>query len=120
MDLAERLVVSRSSNLEFALWLFGPGGDSLWVTLSSSLEIPNPGLGEAVRFLRENANLSQEEVSAKSNLHATHISQLEQGRGNPTHKTLHSLAKALDVPPSYILVLEDIFERKRHRQRRDS
>lgn len=45
----------------------------------------------------------------------THISDIEQGRGNPTHKTLHSLAKALEVPSSYILTLEDIFERRRNR-----
>lgn len=87
-------------------------------TLSSPLEIPNPALGEAVRFLRENAELSQDEVAARSKLHVTHISQLEQGRVNPTHKTIHRLAKGLDVPSSYILTLEDIFERKRKRHGR--
>jgi transcriptional regulator with XRE-family HTH domain len=86
--------------------------------LSSPPEIPTPAFGEAVRFLRNSAELSQEQVAARSKLHVTHISDLEQGRGNPTHKTLLSLAKALEVPSSYILTLEDIFERRRNRYRR--
>lgn len=92
------------------------GNDALWVTLSSSLEIPYPSFGEAIKFLREVADLTQEEVSERSKLHATHISELEHGRANPTHKTLHSLAKGLDVPPSYLLMLEDVFERRRQRE----
>jgi len=63
--------------------------------------------------------MTQDEVAERSGLHFTHISELEQGRGNPTHKTIDSLAKALDVPSAYILTLEDIFERKRKRLKRD-
>jgi transcriptional regulator with XRE-family HTH domain len=63
--------------------------------------------------------MTQEEVAEGSGLHVTHISELEQGRVNPTHKTIARLAKALDVPPAYILTLEDIFERKRNRLKRD-
>ena len=105
--------------MAFTLWLFRPRIDSLWVTLSSPIEIPTPGFGEAIRFLRNNAELSQEQVAEKSKLYATHISDLEQGRGNPTHKTTLSLAKALKVPPAYILTLEDIFEKRRNHYWRD-
>jgi transcriptional regulator with XRE-family HTH domain len=63
--------------------------------------------------------MSQELLAEKSKLHATHLSDLEQGRGNPTHKTLRSLADALKVPPAYILTLEDIFEKRRNHYWRD-
>jgi transcriptional regulator with XRE-family HTH domain len=86
--------------------------------LSSSLKIPTPSFGEAVRFLRETMGLTQEEVSGKGGLHVTHISDLEQGRGNPTHQTIEGLARGLELPSAYILVLEDIFERRRARTRR--
>lgn len=62
--------------------------------------------------------MTQDELSRRSGLHVTHISELEQGRGNPTHQTVHSLAGALDVPPSYIITLEAIFERKRNFRKR--
>jgi DNA-binding XRE family transcriptional regulator len=114
----EQLSVNRLLDLEFALWLFEPGSDSLWVTLSSPLEIPTPGLGEASRLIRECVGLTQDEVSERSELHVTHISEIEQGRANPTHKTIQSLAAGLDVPASYIFALEDIFERRRSRSRR--
>jgi transcriptional regulator with XRE-family HTH domain len=87
--------------------------------LSSSLEIPHPSFGEAARFLRVNVKMTQEQVADRSGLHVTQISELEQGRGNPTRKTIDSLAKGLDVPPAYILTLEDIFERKRNRLKGD-
>jgi transcriptional regulator with XRE-family HTH domain len=86
--------------------------------MSSPLEIPTPSFGEAIRFLRRCAELSQDAVAEKSSLHVTHISELEQGRGNPTHRTIDGLAKAFDVPPAYIFTLEDIFERKRNRNKK--
>ena len=62
--------------------------------------------------------MTQDELSTLSGIHVSHISELEQGRGNPTHKTILSLAKALDVPHTYIFTLEAIFERKRNFHKR--
>jgi transcriptional regulator with XRE-family HTH domain len=87
--------------------------------LRSSLEIPNPSFGESARFFRVSAEMTQEEVAGKSGLHATHISEIEQGRANPTRNTIESLAKALEVPIAYLYNLEDIFEWKRNRGKRD-
>lgn len=95
---------------------FRSGNDSAWVTLSSPLDIRTPSLGKAARFLRQSAELSQDEVARASDLHVTHISELERGHGNPNHQTLHRLAKGLGVPPSYLLMLKDVFERKRKRK----
>jgi transcriptional regulator with XRE-family HTH domain len=66
-------------------------------------------LGKAVRFLRETKDLSQRELAASSGIDATEISRLEKGKSNPTHATLHRLAKGLGVPCSQILTLEEIF-----------
>lgn len=54
-------------------------------------------------------------MADKSGVHFTEISRLEKGQGNPTHLTLQRLADGLDVPPSYIFMLEDIFRRRRAR-----
>jgi transcriptional regulator with XRE-family HTH domain len=62
--------------------------------------------------------MTQDELSRRSGISVGHISELEQGRGNPTHNTILSLAKALDVPHPHILALEAIFERKRNFHRR--
>jgi transcriptional regulator with XRE-family HTH domain len=80
--------------------------------LSSALEIPYTSFGRAIRFLRDNANLSQEQVAERSGIHPTQISLLETGKSNPTHKTLHRLADGLDVPCSWILTLEEIYARR--------
>jgi transcriptional regulator with XRE-family HTH domain len=66
-------------------------------------------LGKAVRFLRETKDLSQRELAANSGIDATEISRLEKGKSNPTHETLHRLAKGLGVPCSQIFTLEEVF-----------
>jgi transcriptional regulator with XRE-family HTH domain len=77
--------------------------------LGSALKTRRFFLGRAVRFLRETKNLSQRELAAKSGIDATEISRLEKGKSNPTHETLHRLARGLGVPCSQIFTLEEIF-----------
>jgi len=64
--------------------------------------------------------MTQEEVSERSGIHVTKISDMEQGKANPTHRIMRRLAKGLDVPPAYISTLEDIFERQRKREAQDA
>lgn len=55
-------------------------------------------MGYRVKELRENARLSQEELSEKSGVSRTIISSLESGREtSTTMKTLGKLAKALNT-----------------------
>lgn len=77
--------------------------------MSSALKTPYASFGKAIRFLRDNANLSQVQVANKSGIHPTQISRLEKGKDNPTHQTLHRLADGLGVPCSWILTLEEVF-----------
>jgi len=106
-------------NLGFALWLFGPKIETIaQVILRSPLEISHPSFGEAARFFRVEAEMTQEQVAERSGLHVTHVSELEQGRGNPTRKTIDGLAEAFEIPPAYLFNLEDIYEWKRNRLKR--
>lgn len=58
---------------------------------------PQKGLGAALRELRLERGLSQEEVAHRASLHPTWISHLESGRENPAWGTVRRLAAALDV-----------------------
>lgn len=59
---------------------------------------PQEGLGTALRELRLERGLSQEELAHRASLHPTWISHLESGRENPAWGTVRRLAAALDVP----------------------
>jgi len=63
--------------------------------------------------------MTQDEVAHVSGLHPTHISELEQGRGNPTRSTVEKFARAIGVPLEYLYNLEAIFEWKRNRRKQD-
>ncbi|HEU5062020.1 MAG TPA: helix-turn-helix transcriptional regulator [Solirubrobacterales bacterium] len=79
--------------------------------LSSSLQTPYASLGRALRFLRDEAGMSQDEVAYISDIGSSYISNLENGKVNPTFSTLKRLARALEVDCSKILTLEEIFAR---------
>jgi transcriptional regulator with XRE-family HTH domain len=56
--------------------------------------------------------MTQEQVAEKGGMHSTYISHLEQGKRNPTLRTLKSLAGALDIDCSKILALEEVYAEK--------
>ncbi len=51
----------------------------------------------ALKKLRSEKGLSQEELAFRANLHRTYISQLERGLKSPTLNTLCILAEVLDL-----------------------
>jgi len=53
--------------------------------------------GKHLRKLREERNLTQEELAHRANMHFTYIGQIERGLRNPSLINLHRLAKALKV-----------------------
>lgn len=59
---------------------------------------PQVGLGRAIRQLRTERGLSQEQLAAEADLSQTWISHLESGRINPQWSTARRLATALSVP----------------------
>lgn len=63
-------------------------------------------LGEQIRRLRVEQNLTLEEVARRSGCSLGSLSQLERGKGNPAFFTLVNIAHALDVPLARLLHVE--------------
>lgn len=57
-------------------------------------------LGQRIRQLRLEKNMSQEELAFKSGLSAAHLGQIERALKNPTVDTVGKIASALGVPPA--------------------
>lgn len=53
--------------------------------------------GQRVRQLRKEKNLSQEELSFKTDLHRTYIGMIERAEKNITLINIEKIAKALNV-----------------------
>ena len=61
-------------------------------------------LSRVVRQRREELGISQEELSNRSGLHRTYISDVERGSRNLSVRNLIRLAWALEMSPSGLLV----------------
>jgi len=64
-------------------------------------------LGRAVRQLREEQGLTQEQLAEVSGLQATYLSDVERGVRNPAWSTILALAKSLKVQPSELASLAE-------------
>ena len=53
--------------------------------------------GEKVRKLREEKELSQEELAFRAGLHRTYIGMIERGEKNITLRNIEKIANALEV-----------------------
>jgi transcriptional regulator with XRE-family HTH domain len=72
---------------------------------------PQPGLGRAIRELRTERGLSQEELGLRAEIHPTWVSHLESGRNNPAWGSVRRIAAALDVTLSDLAALAEERER---------
>jgi transcriptional regulator with XRE-family HTH domain len=66
-------------------------------------ELPQAALGAALRELRKERGLSQDEFAKKSGLHRTFISQTERGVRNVSLASIVRLARALEVDASHLV-----------------
>jgi transcriptional regulator with XRE-family HTH domain len=69
-------------------------------------------LGEAIRQLRKQAGLSQEQLAELVGTDLTQIGGLERGVRNPSYSTLVRVATALDVRVAAIASLADEIENR--------
>lgn len=58
---------------------------------------------QALRELREQQGLSQEELADRAGLHRTYISQVERGLKSPSLRTLERMAAALNMSASSLI-----------------
>lgn len=66
-------------------------------------------LGEAIRQLRKQAGLSQEQLAERAATDLTQIGGLERGTRNPSYTTLLRVAGALKTRVGEIVTLADQF-----------
>ena len=58
---------------------------------------PQPGLGSAVRSLREKRRITQEATAEAASISVQTLSHIEAGHANPTWATVRDIAAALGV-----------------------
>jgi transcriptional regulator with XRE-family HTH domain len=59
-------------------------------------------LGQAIRRLRWDRDLSIEALAHAADMHPTFLGRIERGGASPTWGKIMSLARALDVPVSHL------------------
>jgi len=60
-------------------------------------------LGPNLRAARLKLELSQEQVSERSGVHATEVSRIEAGKRDPRVSTVERLARAVKLRPGQLL-----------------
>lgn len=71
--------------------------------MTTSKNIKLIQFGAHVRSLRNELNLSQDDVAARSNLTKSNLSEIERGNRNLAFTTLLEIAKGLGVQPKELL-----------------
>lgn len=70
-----------------------------------------PDIGARLREARQQQQLSLRDLAARADVSPSLLSQIENGRSNPSVMTLHNIATALDVPITFFFPRA---EEKRH------
>lgn len=60
-------------------------------------------VGQRIKGLRQEAELSQEVLSERCGIYRTYLSRIESGSANPTLLVLVALADSLGVEPAILL-----------------
>jgi transcriptional regulator with XRE-family HTH domain len=68
---------------------------------------PQPGLGLAVRRIRERQRMTQDTLGKRAELHPTWVSNVECGKVNPTRGNSRRIAYALGVTVSHLATLAE-------------
>ena len=62
-------------------------------------------LGSAIKEVRLFYNWSQVDLSEKTGIAQTHLSQIESGDKNPSRKTIEKICEAFDIPEAVLYAL---------------
>ena len=63
-------------------------------------------LGIRIRQLREEKNISQQNLAEMCNIEKSNMARIESGRTNPTLLTMHKLSTALQIPLTVLVDFE--------------
>jgi transcriptional regulator with XRE-family HTH domain len=69
-------------------------------------------LGQAIKELRKEKELTQEELAQRADLHESYISVIEGGQRNPTWATLRSISRGLGLSLFELIQRAEQLERK--------
>lgn len=72
---------------------------------------PLAALGEAIRSLRTQADLTQEELAQRAKLEMPDLATFEAGREEPTWGDLRRIARGLSTPLEQLLELAERLEK---------
>jgi len=56
-------------------------------------------VGKSIRKIREQRNLTQEDVADKAGLHVSTLGRIERGESNPPLQTINKIAQILKAKP---------------------
>ena len=70
-----------------------------------------PQLGDTIRELREQRELSLEDLAGLAEIHTTTLSKIERGITNPQWESVRSLADAFEIDSSALLRLAETMTR---------
>jgi len=73
---------------------------------------PQFGLGKAIRTLRKEAEMTQEDLGLAAEIHSTWISHIESGRINPTFGNVRRIANGLNVTVVELASMAERYERE--------
>jgi transcriptional regulator with XRE-family HTH domain len=80
---------------------------------------PPQAFDQALRGIREEQHLSQEEAALNGGVDRAHFGHIERGTRNPSLHTVWKIADALGVPPSTIFLrAENLLAAGRRRRKR--
>lgn len=72
---------------------------------------PQPALGRAIRQLRNDRGISQEDLAHDADVTTGTLSVIERGQSNPSWATVKSIAQALGVSVAEVAKLAEKHER---------
>jgi len=62
-------------------------------------------LGKAIKSVRSQLGLTQQELALRSNISVSYLSLLEQNKRDPSFSTIEAIAAALNIPLSILIFL---------------
>lgn len=64
-------------------------------------------IGDMIAKVREEKNMTKTELARITNINIGHLSHIEKGERNPSHKALKNICKALDIPYQQLMYTYD-------------